>query len=151
MAHRSEQGNILGFVLVGVLFVGLVAGGVWVVRSQLAKTGGEETATESTSSDKTTEQLSEAGSSDVAKDPATDLKDALAAQQKEQEKKAEEQRAAQDAESNAKQSSATTSTTSPHSVVALPETGPGETLLSVAGATSLAGLGAAYVRSRRLL
>ena len=35
MAHRSEQGNILGFVLVGALLVALLLGGIYVVRNTM--------------------------------------------------------------------------------------------------------------------
>ena len=37
MARRSEQGNVLGFVLVGALLVALLLGGIYVARNSMGQ------------------------------------------------------------------------------------------------------------------
>lgn len=163
MAHRSEQGNVLGFVLVGAVLATLLVGGVWFVRNQMAASNNGDTvstedpsstpeAQSSTDKDKNQPNPPEkSGSSNGDK-----LKDALATQQTAEEKKAQEQRAAQEASSKTKTNApASASEPSPANAPAvsstLPETGPGDVLVSVVGATSLVGVGLAYRQSRRLV
>ena len=160
MARRSEQGNVLGFVLVGAGLATLLVGGVWFARSQLTNNSNGDMASnaeapstpETSSSDKKQPNQSEkAGSSNGDK-----LKDALSTQQAAEEKKAQEQRAAQEASSATKATApAPTGETLPANSPAvsstLPATGPGDVVIPIVGATSLVGVGLAYRQSRRLV
>lgn len=151
MARRSEQGNVLGFVLVGALLIALLLGGVWLVRNQLAKNNvqGTVATTSQSTANNTSDSSTSTGSSDGT--GGNDLKDALAAQQTAEEKKAQEQKAAQDAEAAKSASTSESSTTTATTSTTLPTTGPEEALLPLAGAASLAGVSLAYARSRRLI
>lgn len=159
MARRSEQGNVLGFVLVGAVLATLLVGGVWFARNQLTNnsngdmaSNAEAPSTPEASSDKKQPNQSEkAGSSNGDK-----LKDALSTQQAAEEKKAQEQRAAQEASSATKATApASTGETLPANSPAvsstLPATGPGDVVIPIVGATSLVGVGLAYRQSRRLV
>lgn len=146
MARRIEKGNVVGFVLVGVLLVGLLAGGVWVVRNSLAgvqseesqgttvvKNGSDGDSTNGESTDKS------AGENNSTSDK--ELKDALA-------KQAAESKNSQDKSQNGtgpNQGSVSTS-----DEAHLPETGPTDTLVSLLGAGLLTATSMAYVRSRSL-
>lgn len=160
MARRSEQGNVLGFVLVGAVLATLLVGGVWFARNQLTNNSNGDMASnaeapstpEASSSDKKQPNQSEkAGSSNGDK-----LKDALSTQQAAEEKKAQEQRAAQEA-SSATRATAPASTgetlpaNSPAVSSTLPATGPGDVVIPIVGATSLVGVVLAYRQSRRLV
>ena len=149
MAHRSEQGNILGFVLVGALLVALLLGGIYVVRNSMVQvaTGGDDTAGNGATD--TASDGSSAPARDTTNDESTDksdeqrLKETLEAQSAAEQKAREQQAANQAASGTAAQEASDTS----H----LPATGPEEAVLPVVGATLLAGAGLSYVRSRRLI
>lgn len=141
MARRIEQGNILGFVLVGALLTALLLGGVYVVRNSNGAnvaTTTSITGNNNKPANKDTEPTGE--TSTVAKTDEQRLKETLAAQAL-AEKKAKEQQAANDAANLAATQSAT----------ALPVTGPEEAVVPLLGATLLAGTTFAYARSRRLI
>lgn len=142
MAHRSEQGNVLGFVLVGALLAALLLGGIFVVRHNIANQGGSgadtvanEESDPDTASEGTTGSDSAQPASDKESSPdsSQSLKDTLNAQN-----------------SSNREGPATQENTG-HDADALPETGPADTAIAVAGATLLVGTSAAYVGSRRLL
>lgn len=152
MARRSEQGNVLGFVLVGALLVALLLGGIYVVRHNVTKQDGgvnvasdEANDTEkqnneskndsnASSSGSTTEGSSTSGNGGSDNDS---LQNALNSQSSSQQNG-----------SPAKDSSAGAASTATGK---LPETGPADTAVSVAGATLLVGAAVSYARSRRVL
>ena len=143
MTQRIEQGSILGFVLVGALLTALVVGGIVVVRNQFAKND-SQVETDQSSQDSGTSSTNKSGD---------DLKKALEQQQAE-EKKAQEQKAASEAQqsqsSGASMSGTNGGTGSTSNANNLPATGPADAMLTVVGATLLAGTGVAYARSRSL-
>ena len=135
MAHRSEQGSVLGFVLVGAVLAALLVGGIFVVKHQLA---GNQVATgDSTIENQTDEPAagddSEGGASD------DELKQAL-----------EEQAGDQKNETSSDNSDADENKSSSDSTDNLPATGPEDGAISLAGAGLIVLTGVAYVRSRRL-
>lgn len=157
MSHRKEQGNILGYVLVGVVLAALVIGGIFVVRRYLPTSSSTET-TSSTEDSNVSDSgdapsVSEAESTDTNQN-SEELKMALAQQAAEEkkaqelkaaeEKKAQEQKAANEASSRAAANTATNASN-------LPATGPEDTVISVAGVTLVTALAVAYIRSRTLI
>lgn len=154
MTRKFERGGIASFVIIGLLLLGLLAGGIYFVRNKMnpgTGTTGGEVASQSASSDTKTS----------SSDQNQDLKDALAAQSSE-EKKAEEQRKAQQSETTSTSATAgTTNTTTSNAVStasggsttssSLPATGPEEAIVPLLGAVLLTGVGIAFVRSRALL
>ena len=152
MAQRIQQGSILGFVLVGALLTALVIGGIFVVRNQLAKNGGTQNpGSTQVAKDQTGQDDNKSGTSSNNSN-SDSLKKALEQQQAE-EKKAQEQKAASEAQSNStsSSSSAAGSTGSTSAASNLPTTGPADAMWTVLGATALAGVSIAYVRSRSLI
>lgn len=152
--HARERGSVAGFVIGGLVLLGLLAGGIYVVRNNMLGQGSQvaTTQTAGTPADKT----------DTTKtDDNADIKAALAKQaeeaQKAKEKQQAEQKAAEKAaaEKNAQStmpatggSSATSgATTTGH----LPTTGPEEVIIPALGAMLLAGVSVAFARSRALL
>jgi FtsZ-interacting cell division protein ZipA len=129
MTRRFETGNVVGFVLVGVLLTAMLVGGVWLARHP-AGSSSSQTTSQTTSTDKT---------ADTANKTTTDeeLKQTLA------------QQAAEAAEAKQNNSSSTSSSTSTSSTK-LPTTGPADTLIETVGAMLLVGTFVAYVRSRSL-
>ena len=61
MARRSEQGNVLGYVLVGVLLVALLVGGVYFVRRAM---NGDATANQPSQTEQTTQASENKNTSD---------------------------------------------------------------------------------------
>lgn len=150
MSHRKEQGNILGYVLVGVLLAALVVGGIFVVRRYLPSTDTTET---SSSSDGTPTANNDAPAkpSNESDKNSEELKAALA-QQAAEEKKAQEQKAANESKPATIPTAGTNSTTSTGAGTdELPATGPEDTILSAVGVTLVTALAVAYVRSRTLI
>ena len=154
MSHRKEQGNILGYVLVGVLLAALVVGGIFVVRRYLPSTDTTET---SSSSDGTPTANNDAPAkpSNESDKNSEELKAALA-QQAAEEKKAQEQKAANESKPATIPTAGTDSTTSTDTTTGagtdkLPATGPEDTILSAVGVTLVTALAVAYVRSRTLI
>ena len=139
MAHRSEQGNVLGFVLVGALLVALLLGGIYVVRHTISGQGNANVANNEQSGTSTTADPDSAQNETTTPDASGDaqsdqaLKDALN----------------QQSSSNEQQSSGNSNTSTQTPV--LPETGPADTLAAMLGATLLVGAGFSYARSRRLI
>jgi len=141
MARRIEQGSVLGFVLVGAVLVGLLAGSVYVVRRMQATD--TTTTTKPVTSNKDT---ADSGSSAPAK-PSTlsdddKLKAALDSQSKGDTKKP--------GTSRTSSSSANTSD-STSTAAALPKTGPEHVVFSTLGAALLVASVVSYTRSRRLI
>ena len=109
MAHRSEQGNVLGFVLVGVLLAALLAGGIYAVRrGMLAKVTDGATGTVATTENANKDSKTDGASASTdKKDSKTDgdstktadqkLKEALTTQSAEEKKAQEQQKAQQNA------------------------------------------------------
>ena len=153
MARRSEQGNILGFVLVGALLVALLLGGIYVARNsmgQLATNNGSSvpSATDGVS-DEDTEPANGAANKDTSSDKTDEqrLKETLEAQSA-AEKKAREQQAANKSDAVTDKDGSTPAASSAGS---LPATGPEEVVLPTLGAMLIAGTMLSYVRSRRLI
>ncbi len=151
MIRRNEQGNVVVFVIVGVLLTALLVGAVFVVRhiqtSDTPQGAAPVAKAPDTAPDSNKDKTS--ASQDTAK-PSSDqaLKDALAAQsQAEKDRQAREKAAT--ANSGTPATSGTTNTTT--ATNRLPETGPESTLLAVLGVSLLAGTAFAYMRSRRLI
>lgn len=132
MTRRFEQGNVGGFVLIGVLLTGLLVGGVWLARHPI---NSSQVATDSNSSTTQKDTTSTPNSNTDTAKATTDeeLKEALARQA---------------AQSLANGSSSTSSTSSGSTTTSLPTTGPADTLFEMVGATALAGMTVAYIRSR---
>lgn len=153
MAHRSEQGNVLGFVLVGALLVATLLGGIYVVRHSAQQGGGTNVATTDESDNKAT---APGDSADNAKNTDNNetqqsgtsgstssgdsLKDAL-------DKQSSNQTTTQSSSTSSSSSSETTSS----SAASLPQTGPADTFAMILGAVLLTGTGFAYAQSRRLI
>ncbi len=151
MARRSEQGNVLGFVLVGALLVALLLGGIYVVRNNMAPIATDDGASAPIAADTDKESGNDAapaGGENKAADNKTDeqrLKENLEAQSA-AEKKAREQQAA-----NSSTATPTDKGATALSAASLPATGPEEAVLPILGATLLAGTVLSYARSRRLI
>lgn len=150
MAHRSEQGNVLGFVLVGALLVALLLGGIYVVRQNAPGQAGTNVATNDTSSqggehsnsDSNANNTDNTSSDESKKSDEQSLKEALE-KQSNQNKDASTTNTDNANKNSTKDNSAQTTT--------LPQTGPADAFIGMAGATLLAGAGVSYARSRRLL
>ena len=142
MARRSEQGNILGFVLVGAVLVALLVGGVYMIRHHAPSNGdtGKDGETKAVPSKEVTIKDGDPDNSS-RKDRDTSLKGALDGQSIKKPSSSTHAHDTQDAHSSAADN---------NTVAALPATGPSQTITSLVGATLLAGVAAAYVRSRRL-
>ena len=153
MSHRKEQGNILGYVLVGVVLAALVIGGIFVVRRYLPSS---DTTNAPTQSDSTPTATTDAPTRPSTDENSDELKAALA-QQAAEEKKAQEQKAANESKpattstTTASLTATTSASTTGTNAAALPATGPEDTLLSMAGVTLMTALVVAYVRSRALI
>lgn len=160
MAHRKEQGSIIGFVLVGVLLTALLAGSIYAVKSGMLKGSGSTVGdvasndTKTASDDNTNENKTDTPPSTTTNNNSNDLKKALE-EQAAAEKKAEEQRKATEAESKAASSPATTiapSSASLSTTTNLPHTGPAEdAMVAILGVSLLAGTSYAFIRSRALI
>lgn len=150
MAQRMHRGSVLGFVLVGVLLLALVAGGIYLVRHQLTATTSPTTGSEASDNAAAPDKPSETADSSTKPDETTtketksDLEQALQSQS-EAEKKAQAQKEAQEREA------AQSAPVQPSSTAELPATGPADTLITLLGAALLAGTAFAYIRSRALI
>ena len=140
MARRIEQGNIVGFVLVGVLLAALLAGGIFLVRNHFANRDTNET--------QSTNQT--VANKDEEKTEADKAVEEALANQAAQERKAEEQLEAKKNEPSTPPA-AEVETTPQTGVSNLPTTGPADTMWVALGVMSLAGVGLAYFRSRKLI
>ena len=134
MKRTNQGGSILGFVIVGAVMALLLVGGAYVVRHTLMPADTDRTSVaekdKSTSSDDTKQ--------DTAADPKDDTKDTP-------------QDAGKKPDEITNQPSATTP--APQSTVedthTLPTTGPSDGIMSGLLLSSLVGVVAIYVRSRR--
>ena len=150
MTHRNEQGNVVVFVIVGVLLMAALVGAVFAVRHFQASDGTHDSAPVTKTTDKAAESSN--GKSTDAQSGAKSssdqaLKDALAAQSQ-----AEKDRQARQNTATANNGATTTSDAANTTATnRLPETGPESTLMAVLGVSLLAGTAFAYVRSRRLI
>lgn len=155
MARRSEQGNILGFVLVGALLLGLLIGGMYIVKSYNPSSDGIALTTNDDNNKSNSTQSKDTTSSkakDDADKKANDdkLKAALDAQSNKKEPAAP--KATEDSSGSTGKSESSHETSSATTDVnKLPATGPGEIVASLAGATLLVGSTVSYARSRRLI
>ncbi len=141
MAHRSEQGNVLGFVLVGALLVVLLLGGIYVVRHAISGSG---------SNDIATKNQPETNSS-TADDPDNKTNSSESSSGSQAEPGDQAQKDSSDKNSSNNQSSSTNPSGATGQTGTLPQTGPADTLVSVVGAALLAGASLSYARSRRLI
>ncbi len=169
MVRKNERGSVVGFVIGGVVLLGLLAAGIYVVRQNMlpnVAAPDKETATTTAPAKK---------DDTTAEQKSADLKQTLAAQA-EAQKKAEDQLKAQQAESKpaaetttpapSTPSASTTAipttgvstTASPAAATSgakasasLPATGPEDTVISAVGMAVLAAVGVAFVRSRATL
>lgn len=145
MTRRNEQGNVLVFVIVGVLLTAALVGAVVVAR-QFQKSGDTPVVTTSNTKDESSDKAPEETGAQSSNDQA--LKDALNAQsQAEKDKQAASNNSTQTKPQQQPSSSSSTTTQTNK----LPETGPESALISLLGATMLVGTGFAYTRSRRLI
>lgn len=135
MARRIEQGSVLGFVLVGAILVGLLVGGVYVVR-HIQSVGNSTTAKPAVPSKDN--QTTDSGSSAPAK-PSTSGDDQLKAALNAQSSK------------NDTQSSSSSADNTSSSASALPKTGPEQVVVPMLGAALLVASAVSYTRSRRLI
>lgn len=143
MAQRIEQGSVLGFVLVGAVLLGLLAGGIYVVR-HMQSTSNTTTTKPATPSNNNT---ADNGSSAPAK-PSTSNEDQLKAALDAQSKSKEE---AKKSDASGSGSSSTSATDSSSSAAALPKTGPEQIVGPMLGAAFLVASLVSYTRSRRLI
>jgi len=149
MAHRSEQGNVLGFVLVGALLVAVLLGGIFVVRHNIANQSDNGSSVAS----------NEAEDSDTASNDSTDKSGSSSdVSDKDKNTPAESNQSLKDtldAQNSANRSGSSTDAANQgstgHDADTLPETGPADTAFAVVGATLLVGAGVAYIGSRRLI
>lgn len=146
MARRIEQGSVLGFVLVGAVLVGLLAGGIYVVRHM--QSSSDTTTMKPATPNKDDKNTADSGSSAPAK-PSTSsddqLKAALDSQAKDNSKKTET------ASNPDTSSSSTSGSSSTSSASALPKTGPEQLVAPMLGAALLVASVVSYTRSRRLI
>lgn len=144
MAQRIEQGSVLGFVLVGAVLLGLLAGGIYVVR-HMQSTDNTATTKPATPS-KDNKNTADNGSSAPAK-PSTSNEDQLKAALDAQSKSKEESKNSDTSTSG----SSTSANNSASSAAALPKTGPEQVVGSMLGAAFLVASVVSYTRSRRLI
>lgn len=123
MTRRREQGNVVGYVLIGLLLTAALVGGIWLARHPIGGPASSRTTSDTTSSPSEDNDLNETNDTDKTTDE--ELKETLSQQSQ---------------SSNTQGSGSTTSD--------LPATGPTDTLFEMLGATLLAGSTVAYVRSR---
>lgn len=133
MTRRLEQGNVVGFVLIGMVLTAALVGGVWLARQPSSDTSSQ------TASDTTTSQQADEDTSTNTATTDEELKETLSQQATQ---------SSTDKESTSTTESSTTTSTSTTSN--LPVTGPADTLLEMLGATLLAGVTVAYIRSRSI-
>lgn len=160
MARRSEQGNVLGFVLVGALLVATLLGGIFVVRriaSTQTGSGNEVSVTAPVGSDSSTDKTSDTSTtttdeattqSEKEKEDKAALENALNSQNSSSQSTTS---TAQTTTESTAQSSSTTGASTTGSTGSLPKTGPEDTALTIAGATLLSAVAISYVRSRHLI
>lgn len=149
MVHQSKSGNILGFVLVGVLFISLLLGGIFIIRHRISY----ETASRnsSTQSEKTPAVVSS------GQDKSSNEKsDSVTANNQALEKALDSQAANKNSQATGEQSSSgssavTTTPASGNTAAHLPATGPSGALLSYIGGALLSGMSVAYAYSRRCI
>lgn len=145
MAQRIEQGSVLGFVLVGAVLLGLLAGGIYIVRHMQST---DNTTTTKPATPSKDNNGADNGSSAPAK-PSTSNEDQLKAALDAQSKSKEE---AKNSDASASSTSSTNATgSSSSSAAALPKTGPEQVIGPMLGAALLMASGVSYVRSRRLI
>lgn len=145
MAQRIEQGSVLGFVLVGAVLLGLLAGGIYVVRHM--QSTDNTTTTKPTTPSKDNKNTADNGSSAPAKPSTTSNEDQLKAALDAQSKSKEESKKSDTSTS----SSSTSANNSTSSAAALPKTGPEQVVGSMLGAAFLVASVVSYTRSRRLI
>ena len=161
MAHRTERGNILGFVLVGAVLVSLLVGGIYVVRHRQisvdnrSKTENKTVAkTDTKKADKSdTKTTTATPTPTTTGSPAANdqqLKAALDAQSSSDKKPAPTTTSTTATTTAASMPTDTTTQTST-SVDNLPTTGPEQAVAPMIGAALLIGTAVSYTRSRRLI
>lgn len=168
MSSNRSRGSILGFVIVGILLLGLIAGAVYAVRSGVFGGGNTPEIADETIVDPATEST---GENKPANETKTDELSEALKKQSEAEKKAKEQSQAVNSEQKTatqngqtNQPSATTpqqqpTTATPRQLATtgvtstqLPQTGPAEDALTMVLGAGLVGTAAvAYRRSRSLI
>lgn len=132
MTRRFEKGNVVGFVLIGVLLTALLVGGVWLARHPINSSSQVATDSNSTTTDKGTTNTADSDTDTTKATTDEELKAALA----------------QQAKSAVDNNSSNNSTSSSSTAANLPATGPADVLFEMIGATALVGVTVAYVRSR---
>ena len=140
MARRSEQGSVLGFVLVGAVLAALLVGGIYVVRQIVSTQNGS--GDDSKIADSNTE-------SEQSKHEDNDSENSTSQEQlqKELESQANQQKQA----NNSGNGNSSQSSQAGGSATNLPATGPEDSLVMAIGATLLVGVGVSYTRSRQLI
>lgn len=170
MVHHRSKGSVIGFIIVGVLLLGLVAGAIYVVKRGVFNgvTQPTEVARQTPASENKDTPQSDANKSTQpsAEQKKADELSAALKKQAEAEKKAKEQSQAasnqppttQTQPSASPQASTTalnsssTPATIPQTGVSLPQTGPAENaIVTTLGVSLLAGAIVAYRRSRALI
>lgn len=170
MNTKRSRGSVVGFVVVGVLLLALIAGGVYAVKRgvfngtsepQIAKN--EEKTSKRT--DDTSSKNAESSNSTTNQSNDQSLSEALKKQAADEKKAKEQQSATSNNPSTSTGSSSQTNvgssaTPSPQTTPVagstdsskLPHTGPAEdAVVAALGAALLLGTGIAYTRSRALI
>lgn len=156
MSQSSERGNILPYVIIGIVLLGLLAGSLYLARYQARQARDNDTTTPVTLNPTTSEDGSR-DKSDSQPQPATDESSDRSANQ--------EDRVPADPEPTRDSSSDSTATdtstdsaartgedddrvpsTGPDNIAA---TGPAETMAAVVGVGVVAGASVMYLRSAR--
>lgn len=151
MNNHKEQGSVLGYVLVGLLLLGLLVGGALLFKNNTGMFGGSflgQTDSKDASDGESDKQTPSTTENSQNTDQAAQNEAALKKQQEEAAKKSQEQAAASAAQAN----NGTVATQVPvtsTAPAALPQTGPAEDFALMAVMSGLlAGSIFAYHRSR---
>lgn len=157
MTRRIERGNVVGFVIIGIVLTALLAGGIWLAKNRasvsdmVANNDGDNK-----QSDVTKESGEKSGkSSDKTNNTDGDTKTESTGTTDEELKKTLNDQASK---SDGKQDSGSStnkdtkaSTDGKDAADTLPETGPADTVLAMLGAGLLTASSLGYIRSRSLL
>lgn len=150
--RSKERGSVVGFVLGGILLLGLLVGGIMLYKNNITKIVGGNAGNTQVANNDTTKQNDQTTTDTQAAQNEAALK-----QQQEAEKKAQEQnKAANSGSTSTPAATAQDTTQVPHTATApsqaLPTTGPTEdAILAAVGLSTVIGATMAYCRSRAAL